>query len=410
MKQLFRPSFPYLALLLLTCSGCSQQQLMTTKYPFWGEAVFLEREHGDSPLHIQVLLPEAPGSVRGCMLMVHGMNEYIGRYSDIARHFSDRFVVAGVDMTAHGLTNPILLEGHRSIESGQVEYDASNAFNEQAQLRNLDPMRKDIDLALHYLIDRCDTFSDSGKLPVFILSHSLGSLVSASYLLQSKDNAVVSRIKGIIFSGPAFSVTEVPGWRGWFQTPLVRFTFYTHDHFLNPHNEPLPLMLLNQTIALVTVPIQDGTIELLSLPGTRSLFSPTTPDWVIDYLTDWEEEKDRHRADDYILRRSVLRYVLGVEKEIIRFRRKMDQFDIPYLLIYSEEDPITPAWGNIDFAESTLFNHRDNELMPLPGKSHHEQLFSKPELTLQILAKIDKWLKLRLDGIIDLGIAHQDPQ
>ena len=76
-------------------------------------------------------------------------------------------------------------------------------------------------------------------------------------------------------------------------------------------------MLLNQMIALVTVPLQDGIIELLSLPGARSLFSPSTPDWVVDHLTDWEEEKIRHRADDFILRRSVLRYVLGVEKEII---------------------------------------------------------------------------------------------
>ncbi len=405
MKRIFQPLFPYLALLLLVGSGCSQQSLLTTKYPFWGETVFLEREHGNSPLHLQLLLPEESDTIRGCMLMVHGMNEYIGRYSDIARHFADRFVVVGVDMTAHGLTNPVLLKGHQSMESGQAEYDVSDAFIEQAQLRNLDPMRNDIDLALHYLIERCDTFSGgNARLPVFILSHSLGSLVSASYLLQSKDSHAVSRVKGIIFSGPAFSVTEVPGWRGWFQTPLVHFTFYTHDHFLNPHNEPLPLMILNQTIALVTVPIQDGTIELVSLPGTRSLFSPTTPDWVIDYLTDWEEEKDRHRKDDYILRRSVLRYVLGVEKEIIRFRRKMDQFDIPYLLIYSEEDPITPAWGNTDFAESTLLNHRDNELMPLLGKSHHEQLFSKPELTRHILATIDQWLKLRLDGTVDPGI------
>lgn len=356
---------------------------------------------------MQVLLPIPTDTVRGCMLMVHGMNEHIGRYSRIARHFADRFLVVGVDLTAHGLTNPVFLKARNSIGSKQEEYDVSNAFLEQAQLRNLNPMREDIDLALHYLVDRCKGISREHVLPVFILSHSLGSLVTASYLLQSKKKAEAAGIKGIIFSGPAFSVTEVPGWRGWFQTPLVRFTFYTHEHFLNPGNEPLPLLLLNQLIALVTVPIQDGMIELLSLPGARSLFSPSTPDWVIDYLTDWEEEKARHRADNYILRRSVLRYVLGVEKEIIQFRRKMEQFETPYLLIYSENDPITPAWGNTDFAASTFHNHRDNELLPLPGKSHHEQLFSRPELTSRILTTIDHWLKLRMEGTISSGVMQK---
>jgi alpha-beta hydrolase superfamily lysophospholipase len=385
-------------LLLMLCSSCSYQQIVKTKYPRWGEAHDLGNGETGSIRHMQILMPARPDSARGCLLIVHGMNEYIGRYGEIARHFADRFIVAGMDMTAHGLSNNVLMSADKSIEAGASAYDASDAYLEQAQLGDLQPLRDDLNLALSHLLDRCDKVSADKPLPVFILSHSLGSLASASYLLQPGNELVKSRIKGTILTGPAFSVTEVPGWRGWFQNPFIRFSFHTHEHFLNPHNEPLPLLAFNQLLALLTVPLHDGIFELLSLPGLRNAFSPVTPAWVEEHLSDSEEQRIRQRNDNYIIRRSVLRYVLGVEKEIIRFRQKMAEFATPYLLIYSEYDPITPAWGNTDFAAATHDKHEHNELMVLAGKSHHEQLFSAPALREQILHKIDGWLKRRLES------------
>jgi len=382
----------------MLCSGCSYQQIVNTKYPLWGEAHDLDSDETGSFRHMQILMPARPDSARGCLLIVHGMNEHIGRYGEIARHFSDRFIVAGMDMTAHGLSNSVLRSASKSIEAGTSAYDASGAYLEQAQLGDQQPLRDDLNLALSHLLDRCDRLSANKQLPIFILSHSLGSLVSASYLLQPGNELVKSRIKGIILTGPAFSVTEVPGWRGWFQNPFIRFSFHTHEHFLNPHDEPLPRLLFNQLLALLTVPLHDGIFELLSLPGLRNVFSPTSPAWVEEYLSDSEEQRIRQRNDSYIIRRSVLRYVLGIEKEIIRFRQKMAEFATPYLLIYSEYDPITPAWGNADFAAATYDKHEHNELMVLSGKSHHEQLFSAPALREQILHKIDGWLKRRLES------------
>jgi len=128
------------------------------------------------------------------------------------------------------------------------------------------------------------------------------------------------------------------------------------------------------------------------------VFSPTSPAWVEEYLSDSEEERIRQHNDNYIMHRSVLRYVLGIEKEIIQFRKNMTNFATPYLLIYSEYDPITPAWGNTDFAAVTRDKHKHNELMVLAGKSHHEQLFSAPALREQILRKIDDWLNQRLEN------------
>jgi alpha-beta hydrolase superfamily lysophospholipase len=381
------------SLSLLLCAGCAHRQTVTQPYPFWGEAVNLTVPGSDARRQMQVLVPQAPDSMQGCLLIVHGMNEHIGRYGAIARHFSDRFMVAGIDLTAHGMSNSVLARAHESIARGAAGYDVGNAFLEQEQLDDLQPMRDDLRQALRYLSRRCLGHSSRPPLPIFILSHSLGSLAASSYLLEASEDPAAVRIKGIIFSGPAFSVTEVPGWRGWFQNPIVDFTFYTHEHFLNPRDEPAPVMLFNQFVALIAVPLQDGVIELLSLPGLRQLFSPTAPDWVKNYLTDSEEEKTRLLHDKYMIKRSLLSFVLGVEKEIIKFRERMKQFDMPYLLIYSENDPITPAWGNTDFAAETRHLNPLNRVVLLAGASHHEQLFSASPVKEQILEIIDQWLE-----------------
>lgn len=386
----------YTFAVIVFANGCSQQQWVRQPYPIWGKVVQLPRESQSYPLHLQLLTTPAM-KLKGCMLMVHGMNEYIGRYGYLAKHFADRFIVAGVDLTAHGLSNSTLNKAHNSILAGSEKYDVSDAFIEQAQLGSLEPMRDDFHQALKFLVAHCNKLTGDDSLPVFILTHSLGSLVSASYLLRASEESVLSRVKGIIFSGPAFSVTQVPGWRGWLQNPFIIFSFHTHKHFLNPQDEPFPILLFNQVLSLVTVPLQDLIINFLSLPGARNLFSPSTPDWVVEYLSNWEDERKRHQADNYIIRRTILRYVLAVEKEIILFRKQMKNFNIPYLLIYSEYDPITPAWGNTDFSAKTLNKHKHNKLMRLNGENHHEQFFSTPELREKILRKMDIWLQLRLE-------------
>lgn len=394
MKVLFIQS-PLCILFLMIINGCAQYQTVKKSYPLWGEDIILTSDDNRSR-HLQIIKPKHSASIHACILMVHGMNEYIGRYAEIARYFSDQYIVAGIDLTAHGLSNPVFEVIQTGLKTDTADYDVSDAFLEQAQLSNLQPMRDDLEQALNYLIHHCDQQTGDTRVPVFILSHSLGSLVSASYLLQLTDIDLKARIGGIIFAGPAFSVTQVPGWRGWFQNPLVCFSYHTHEHFFNPHDEALPLMLFNQILSLITVPIQDSMIELFSLPGLRQLFSPSTPDWVVNYLSNWEHERERHKEDPYIIRRSILRYVLAVEKEVIQFRRKMAQFTSPYLLIYSEHDPITPAWGNTDFIAATRKNHVHNDVMMLAGESHHEQLFSTPQMRHKVLQKIHSWLKLRI--------------
>ena len=385
-------SFLWIVILL---SGCVHQKYVSEPYPAWGEENSLQRSDHDTSFILRVLYPADIAHAKACMLLVHGMNEHIGRYGEVAHYFANRgFIVGGFDYYAHGLANPVLQQANEALKSGAEQVDISDAFLSQAGLGNLEPARKDFGFALEKTIERCDAQSEF-KRPVFIVAHSLGALVTATYLQQNQ-NDITQRVKGTVFLGPGFAVSEVPGWRGWLANPVIKLSFHAETHFLHPHDEPLPLMVLNQIVAFLTVPILDGVFEVFSWPGLRTLFTPVTPGWVVDYLTDSETEKNRIRNDSWIVKRTLLRYAKGIEEEIVGFRRQMSGYAIPYYLIFSGHDPITPAWGSRDFIDATYHNHADNGYYELPDSQYHQHLFLTNPRRREILEHIDQWLNRRM--------------
>jgi len=387
-------------LLLLLLSGCVHQQYATTPYPAWGEESSIPQLDGNPPLLLRMRYPVDSEKTEACLLLVHGMNEHIGRYRDVAHYFVQRnFIVAGFDYEAHGLSNPVLWQADRALRTGADVVDVSEAYLAQAALGNLDPARKSLDLALQKTIALCDAHGET-SYPVFILSHSLGALITATFLLQNR-NVVTERVQGVVFLGPGFAVSEPPGWLGWLANPIIKLSFHAETHFLNPHDEPFPLMAFNQTLAFLTVPILEGVFEMLSWPGLRRIFSTVTPAWVVDYLTDSAEEKQKIRDDSWIIRRTVPRYAKGVEEEIVLFRRQMHAFDTPYDLIYSAQDPITPAWGSKDFIQATLNNHGDNRYLELADSRYHQHLFLTDPRRSEVLQHIAQWLKHRIRVLND---------
>lgn len=383
-------------LILAVLSGCMHQKFVTEPYPRWGEESSINKSGDNIPLILRTLAPTEPAKALACVLLVHGMNEHIGRYGEVAGYFSRQFIVAGFDFYAHGLSNPILQQADQILTASAVRQEVSDAFLAQSLLHNLEPLRRSLDDALRQTIAYCDTQSDS-KRPVFIVAHSLGALVTASYLMQIRSEGdPAKRVRGVIFLAPAFAVSEPPGWRGWVANPLIRLSFHAETNFLHPQNEPLPLLIFNQLLSLITVPLFDGMFEVFSWPGLRSFLTPVSPDWVTDYLTDSETEKARLRADGWIVRRSLLRYVKGIEEEVVHFRRKMNQFTMPYYLVYSEHDPITPAWGNEDFARATLRNYSDNEVLVLSNLQYHQHLFLEEPGRIEVLRKIEHWMDRQL--------------
>lgn len=385
--------------MLIALSGCVNKQFVSEPYPRWGEEYSIPRSESNVPLILRVLTPIESDQPVACALFVHGMNEYIGRYSNVAHFFSKQFLVAGFDYYAHGLSNPVLQQADKALTAGADKQDVSRAYLAQTALYDLEPARRDFGRALKKTVEICDA-KKGPERPVFVIAHSLGSLIAASYLLQEKNGADwAERVEGVVFLGPGFAVSEPPGWRGWLANPLIKLSFHAKTHFLHPHDEPLPLLLFNQILSLVTVPVLDGLFEVFSWPVLRNFATPSTPGWVVDYLTDSEEEKSRLKTDGWIIRRSLLRYVKGVEGEIVRFHRQMDAFSVPYYVIYSARDPITAAWGSKAFVSATLNNHPDNMQLPLPGLPYHQHLFLKEPLRSEILQHIEQWLYRRIHSV-----------
>ena len=378
--------------LLPALSSCAHQKFVSESYPRWGEEQQIDAITEDAPLIVRTLFPEKPEEASACVLLVHGMNEHIGRYAQVARYFATQFIVFGFDQYAHGLSNPVLHRADRALLAGAGAQDVGDAYLAQAALYDLEPLRHTLDRVLQQLLTLCDA-----KQPIFIVAHSLGGLVAASYLLQTRQRQdLMARIGGIVFLAPAFAVSEPPGWQGWIANPVIKMSFHAETRFLYPQDESLPAMVLNQLFSLLTVPLFDSVFEILSWPGLRNLFTPGSPAWVVEYLTDSEAERARVRADHWIVRRSLLRYVKGIEQEIISFRHRMKNFTLPYLLVYSEYDPITPSWGNKDFTQLTFRHHPDNEVMAFPHLPYHQHLFLSEPIRTEVLRKAADWMKRRL--------------
>lgn len=240
--------FPVLILLLILLAGCVHQPYVTASYPRWGNEIAIE-QGGEEPLILRTL-PSQSNQASACVLLVHGMNEHIGRYGEVARYFSQRFFVAGFDHYAHGLSNPVLRRADQALTEGTDRADVSDAYLAQAALYDLEPLRQTLGRTLQAFMAQCDA-QDHSQRPVFIVAHSLGGLVTASYLLEHQNESDLrKRLQGVVFLAPAFAVSEPPGWRGWVANPLIKLSFHAETHFLHPQDEPLPLLLFNQLLSL----------------------------------------------------------------------------------------------------------------------------------------------------------------
>ena len=116
---------------------------------------------GVHQVHAMEWFPES-GSPRGVVQLVHGISEYIGRYSPFARFLTDHgFAVVGHDHLGHGKT-----------ASGREEY---GYFADQDGWRHI---RNDIRSLRTAAGERFP------GLPYFLLGHSMGSFAVRLYLID----------------------------------------------------------------------------------------------------------------------------------------------------------------------------------------------------------------------------------
>jgi alpha-beta hydrolase superfamily lysophospholipase len=127
---------------------------------------------GNTRIFYQSWRPDAPV---GTVVVVHGYAEHSGRYAHVAAALSEAgYAVWALDHRGHGRS-----EGDRAIVT-QFEHFV-------------------VDLASFVRLVR----EQSGDLPLFILGHSMGGLISTHYAFDHQH-----QLSGLILTGPAFKLDE----------------------------------------------------------------------------------------------------------------------------------------------------------------------------------------------------------
>jgi alpha-beta hydrolase superfamily lysophospholipase len=140
---------------------------------------FRYRSNDDLNLYARVWTPE--GDVRGVVALVHGLGEYGGRYVDIGQSFVDRgYAFVAGDLRGHGVS-----EGRRAF------------------VARLDDFMDDLDrycgeIQAHF----------PGK-PVFLYCFSMGSTITAAYLVRRHHRLAGAILCSGGFVMPAASVAAM---------------------------------------------------------------------------------------------------------------------------------------------------------------------------------------------------------
>ncbi len=127
----------------------------------------------DVNIYYKAWLPD--GNVKAVLFLVHGLGEHCGRYTNVVNHFVPLgYAIYGLDHLGHGQS-----DGKREVVERFTDYtDTLTLYYEM--VKGLQP----------------------GK-PVFILGHSMGGLITCSYLLEHQAN-----FKGAIISAPLIKIGD----------------------------------------------------------------------------------------------------------------------------------------------------------------------------------------------------------
>ena len=128
---------------------------------------------GDAKIYHQSWLPE--GEAKAVLIIVHGLAEHSGRYTNVVNHFvALGYAVYGIDHRGHGQS-----------DGARVYVDRFNDF--------IDPLKHYFDMVRGWQPDQ----------PIFLMGHSMGGLISAAYLLEYQ-----SELKGVVLSAPSIKIPD----------------------------------------------------------------------------------------------------------------------------------------------------------------------------------------------------------
>ncbi len=262
-------------------------------------------------LYTQAWLPaEKPKAV---ILIVHGLGEHSGRYGTYVNYFMPRgYALYSFDARGHGRTSGT--RGH---------VDRFDRYVDDLDRRAAEPR------------------SDWPGMPLFILGHSLGSLIALSYARQYPD-----RLTGLIVTGTALKdALEMPAWKRSMATVLSRVT---------------PSLKMNNGVALSSLSHDPAVIAAFKA-------DPLTHTWGTPRL---DREAQKVRA---------------------QIRQSATTWCVPTLMLHGAADPICLAEGARQFVAQTPAGAV--EYHEYPGLYHEIHNEAENE---QVFGDIVTWLVQRL--------------
>jgi acylglycerol lipase len=265
----------------------------------------------DNHIYYQAWMPD--GDVKGVLPIVHGLGEHSGRYMNVVQYFVPLgYVVYGMDHIGHGKS-----DGPREfVESFDDFSDAFGAYMSMIKLWQ------------------------PGK-PIFLLSHSIGGLIAAYYLLDHQ-----AEFKGAIFSAPVVKVAS----------HISRAT-----------------VLMGKSLSVLAPMVGVMSVD----PKTISRDPAVVDAYIHDPLV-------FHRKTSARLSAEMLRALLRVSAET-------ERITLPFLAMQGGDDNLVDPDGAQILYEKA--GSKDKTLKIYPGLYH--EIFNEPEREM-VFSDIAAWLEPRI--------------
>jgi alpha-beta hydrolase superfamily lysophospholipase len=276
---------------------------------------FLEVSHsaarGSSRLYRQTWLPDA--EPRALVLLIHGLGEHSSRYTHVAKHLTQRgYAVFTIDHYGHGKS-----DGHAGfVERFSVYLDGVAALLETAR-------------------------SEHPGQPIFLLGHSMGGLIAATFLLDHQ-----SAFRAAVLSAPAIKSDQAP---------------------------PAIVIALIRLLAALA-----PTLPLIQLDASGVSRDPAV---VSAYMNDPLVNHGKLSA----------RLLSEMSATMQGTVARAAVIKLPIMLMHGEDDQLTSLDGSMELYEAV--SSTDKKLKTYPGLYH--EIFNEPEQDA-VLEDMSTWLEAHL--------------
>ena len=292
-------------------------------------------------LYEQVWLP--PGGADGeslqtkaTVIIVHGFGEHSGRYRPLAMQLvNNGYAVYSYDQRGHGKSG-----GPRAYINAWEEYVT------------------DLERAIERVLE------SSGDSPLFILGHSLGGLVVASYLIKNKE----------------------------------RINRATGDQSLTPYDDDappppnIPIAGVIFSSALLRIPANISPL-LLALSGLVNNLRPKMQTIKVDpsTLSKDEYEVDKYNADPLVFHGGMpVRTGVEIRQAVEALQPQMIEIEVPFYAFHGSEDQLTDPKGSEYLYHVSRAMDKTHKVY---YGGYHEML-NAPEKKI-VMADILAWLAAR---------------